>query len=128
LLQIINYALYKKRYPQDTCGIIERKIKLLEQTEQEAKSNLHLSNKKGFKVNYIRVINCLCELSFFTDEQSGCITKTEVFKSFGKAVNQDLSEFQNHLATSKAAANSDMRSTFAIFEQMLAKQQEINRK
>jgi hypothetical protein len=35
LLQVINYALYKKHYPQDTCGIVERKIKLLELTEQE---------------------------------------------------------------------------------------------
>ena len=34
LLQIINYALYKKHYPQDTCGIIERKIKLLKLTGQ----------------------------------------------------------------------------------------------
>jgi len=34
LLHVVNYALHKKHYPQDTCGIIERKIKLLELTEQ----------------------------------------------------------------------------------------------
>ena len=33
-MQILNYALYKKNYPQDICGIIERKIPLLEQAEQ----------------------------------------------------------------------------------------------
>jgi hypothetical protein len=31
LLQIINYALYKKQYPQDLCGILDRKIQLLQQ-------------------------------------------------------------------------------------------------
>lgn len=31
LLQIINFALYKKQYPQDTCGIIEKKIQILQQ-------------------------------------------------------------------------------------------------
>jgi len=132
LLQIVNYALYKKQYPHDTCGIIERKIKLLEQTEQATappvSSNLHLTNKKGFKVNFIRVINCLFELSFFSDKQGGDITKKEVFKTLGTAINQDLSTFQNDLSSNKAAAKSDMKNTFAIFEQMLAKQHEINGK
>jgi hypothetical protein len=31
LLQIINYALYKKEYPQDFCGILDRKIQILQQ-------------------------------------------------------------------------------------------------
>jgi len=131
LLQIINFVLHKKHYPQDICGIVEKKIKLLEQTEQgnaPTNSNLQLSTKKGFKVNFIRVINCLCELLFFTDKQGGDTTKKEVFDTFGKAINQDLSTFHNDLSANKAAANSDMRSTLAIFEQMHAKQQEINRK
>jgi hypothetical protein len=36
LLQILNFALYKKNYPQDLCGIIDRKIPLLEQAEHAA--------------------------------------------------------------------------------------------
>jgi hypothetical protein len=123
--------LYKKQYPQDTCGIIERKIKLLKQAAQEAvpdNSNLQLSTKKGIKVNFIRVINNLFELSFFTDREGNNITKKEVFDIFGKTINQDLSTFHNDLAATKAAANSDMRSTLAIFEQMHAKQIEINKK
>jgi hypothetical protein len=31
LLQIINYALYKKKYPRDLCGILDRKIQILQQ-------------------------------------------------------------------------------------------------
>ena len=131
MLQILNFALYKKQCPHNTCGIIERKIKLLEQSEQEivlANSNLQLSIKKGFKVNFIRVINCLCELSFFTDKKGNDITKKEVFRTFGNAINQDLSTFHIDLSATKSAAKSDMRNTFAIFEQMYAKQQEINNK
>jgi hypothetical protein len=131
LLEVLNFTLYKKQYPQDTCGIIERKIKLLKQAAQETaptNSPLQLSAKKGVKVNFIRVVNNLFELSFFTDREGNSITKKEVFDIFGKTINQDLSTFHNDLAATKAAANSDMRSTLAIFEQMHAKQQEINRK
>jgi hypothetical protein len=42
--------------------------------------------------------------------------------------NQDLSTFHNDLSATKAAANSDMKSAFAIFDRMLAKQQEISQK
>jgi len=132
LLQIVNFVLYTKQYPDDTCGIIEKKIQLLEQTEQEtaAPSNgsLQLSAKKGFKVNFIRVINCLCELSFFTDKNGNDITKKEVFNILGNTINQDLSTFHNDLSATKAAANSDMKNTLVIFEQMYATQQKINRK
>ena len=128
LLQIINYVLCVKHYPQDICSIIDRKIQLLKQEELAAKSNLQLSTKKGFKVNFIRVINCLCELSFFTDKKGNDITKKEVFEIFGKAINQDLSAFQNDLSTTKAAAKSDMKNTLSIFEQLYAKQQDINNK
>ena len=31
LLQIINFVLYKKHYPQDICGIVEKKIQILQQ-------------------------------------------------------------------------------------------------
>lgn len=131
LLQILDFALHKKHYPQDTCGIIGKKIKLLEQAGQATiptNSNLQLSTKKGVKVNFIRVMNCLFELSFFTDKQGNSITKKEVFKIFGNALNQDFSTFQNDLSTTKAAANSDMRSTLLIFEQLHGKQQELNNK
>jgi hypothetical protein len=137
LLQILNYALYKKQYPQDLCGILDKKIQLLQQPDFGSLScgegggrggNLQLSPKKGFKINFIRVINCLCELSFFTDKSGNDITKKEVFKTFGNAINQDLSTFHIDLSVTKTAANSDMRSTLAIFEQLKAKQLEINRK
>jgi hypothetical protein len=71
-------------------------------------------------------VNNLCELSFFTDKQGGNISKKEVFDIVGKTVNQDLSTFHNDLAVTKATAKSDMKSSLAIFDLMLAKQLEIN--
>ena len=131
VLQIIDLALYKKQYPDNIRGIIKRKIQLLQHSEQETAptdNNLHLSTKKGFKVNFIRVINCLCELSYFTDSKGNNITKKEVFKSIGNATNTDFSTYQNILSTTKAAAKSDMKSILLVFEQLHAKQLEINNK
>jgi hypothetical protein len=131
LLDVLNYALHKKHYSQDICGVIEKKLKLLQKTEQEAAnavSNLHLSTQKGLKVKFIRVMNCLCELKFFTDKQGDCMTKTEVFETIGNAVNQDLSDFQNNINASYQAANADMENTLVIFQQMFDKQIEINAK
>jgi hypothetical protein len=131
VLTILDFALCKKCYPQDICGIIRRKIELLKLAEQEIadiSSNLFLSIKKGIRVNFIRVINCLCELGFFADKNGNPITKKEVFHIVGQFINQDLSSFHNDLSAAKAAANSDMKSAFAIFELMHTKQLEINRK
>jgi hypothetical protein len=114
ILQILNFILQKKNYPQDLCGLFSAKIPLLEQAEKARQaeqattppeSNLRLSSQKGVKVNFIRLINCLCELSFFTDKQGNDITKKEVFHTFGQALNQDFSTFHNDLSTTKAAAN-----------------------
>ena len=56
------------------------------------------------------------------------ISKKEVFSIVGKSINQDLSSFHNDLSSAKAAANSDMKSMFSIFEQLYTKQLEISRK
>lgn len=89
-------------------------------------SHISLNNKKGFKVNYIRVINVLQEMGFFTDDNDNTCTKKDVFEAFGKIVGKDLSSFQNDLSTTNAASNSDMKSLLKIFEDMLEKQKEIN--
>ena len=89
-------------------------------------SHISLNNKRGFKVNYIRVINVLQEMGFFTDENDNNCTKKDVFAALGETVGKDLSSFQNDLSTTNAASNSDMKSVLKIFEDMLEKQKEIN--
>jgi hypothetical protein len=39
LLQIINFALYKKKYPQDLCGILDRKIQILQQPPETSEKD-----------------------------------------------------------------------------------------
>ena len=135
-LEIIIAALYERQNPNDICGNLEKKIQILKQTEHETtttatpnepinNSNIILNNARGFKVNFFRVIYCLYELSFFKVKKGIKISKKEVFETFGKALNQDFSSFNNNLSSSKASANSDMKSTLEIFETMLAKQLEI---
>jgi hypothetical protein len=68
-------------------------------TSPEA-SKIHLSKKKGMKVDYIRVINCLYELGFFKDDNGKDVTKKDVFAAFGAAVNQDLSDYCKDLSRS----------------------------
>ena len=50
LLQIFNYALYKKQYPQDLCGILDKKIQILKQppeTDIERSRNKDNPEKSG---------------------------------------------------------------------------------
>jgi hypothetical protein len=132
LLEWIAYVLYSKQYPDDICGMLDKRIGLLRQAEQETSassgSSIYLSAKKGIKIFFIRVINILCELFFFTDKNGGRATKKEVFRVFGNALNIDLSTFHNDLSVSKSAANNDMNNTTDYLDVMRAKQIEINQK
>jgi hypothetical protein len=87
-------------------------------------SEIHLSTKKNMKVDYIRVINCLCELGFFTDANGNHIDKKYVMEAFGKAVDTKLSDFHNHLSSTKSKA-IDSEPLLRIFKEMLDKQQDI---
>ena len=138
-LEIISAILYKKQNPNDICGNLDKKIQILKQAEHETttptkltaqliQSSLQLNEQRGTKVKFLRVINCLFELSFFKGEEGKNISKKEVFETFGKLLNQDFSTFHNDLSSTKAAANSDMNNTLAIFKQMLDKQVDINDK
>ena len=68
LLQIINYILYKKHYPHDICGIIERKIKLLEQSDRETheKDNPEKSGAKRTQKVTTDVLRSLLQKSGIT--------------------------------------------------------------
>ena len=47
LLQIINFVLHRKHYPQDICGIVEKKIQILQQpTEAPEKDNTDVASIK----------------------------------------------------------------------------------
>ena len=51
LLQIVDFVLYEKQYPENICGIIERKIKLLEQPEETTKEAQLITQTKDLLDN-----------------------------------------------------------------------------
>lgn len=95
------------------------------ETENAHNGKINLASIKGMRVNFIRVVNVLSELGFFVDSQGNKCSKKDVFAAFGECINKDLASFQNDLSTTKAASNADMKSLTKIFEDMLAKQQQI---
>jgi hypothetical protein len=50
LLQILNYALFAKNYPQDICGRIDRKIQILQQLETAATAEKETADVASIKV------------------------------------------------------------------------------
>ncbi|KAA6326753.1 hypothetical protein EZS27_024178 [termite gut metagenome] len=89
-------------------------------------NNICLSEKRGMKIDFIRVINCLYELGFFTDTNGNSITKKDVFAAFGQTINKDLSTFHQDLGSTTNASKADLTSIRKIFEKMLDKQNELN--
>ena len=91
---------------------------------QSAASPVHLSTTRGTKIDIIRVINCLCELGFFTDDKGGRISKKEVMTTLGKALNIDLSTYDNDLSRS-LSDSTKLEKHLAIFDRMRDKMQEV---
>jgi hypothetical protein len=58
VLQILNFALYKKQYPQDLCGIIDRKIQILQQPpETSEKDNSEVASIKVRSAVILEMLN-----------------------------------------------------------------------
>lgn len=89
-----------------------------------ASSPVHLSTARGTKIDFIRVVNCLYELGFFTDDKGGRISKKEVMTALGSAVNVDLSTYDNDLSRS-LSDSTKLDKHLAIFERMRAKMEEV---
>jgi hypothetical protein len=106
---------------------LEQRLKEpISKSKSENTSNIQLTNKKGIQIDFIRVINCLFELGFFKNVNGRDTVKKEVFDTFGKALNKDLSTFNQQLTTTKNASNRDLISVKKIFHTMLDKQNELN--
>jgi integrase len=55
-LEVVNYALCKKKYPQGTCGILERKIQILQQSfEVSEKENPNTCTEQSRSTANIKV-------------------------------------------------------------------------
>lgn len=87
-------------------------------------SPVHLSTVRGKRIDFIRVINTLYELGFFTDDKGGEISKKNVMKTLGNAVGIDLSNYDNDLSSSLSDA-TNLEKHLAIFESMKDKMEEV---
>jgi hypothetical protein len=99
LLQIINFALYKKHYPQDTCGIIEKKIQILNQpTETPQKDN---SDVASIKVRSVVILEMLKQMQLGTAHND--LTKICKLVAFltGNSYNSIYNEAQKGIFFSK---------------------------
>ena len=87
-------------------------------------SPVHLSTARGTKIDFIRVLNTLYELGFFTDDKGGRISKKEVMTALGAAVGIDLSTYDNDLSRS-LSDSTKLDKHLAIFDRMREKMEEV---
>lgn len=113
------------RCKQEIIRIIEPLKELFNAIASESpQSPVYLVERRGAKIDIIRVLNTLYELGTFTGKNGKSISKKEFMISMGKAINVDLSNYDKDL--SRALSDS---TTFdkhmKIFNEMLQKMTDI---
>lgn len=99
LLQILNYALFVKNYPQDICGRLERKIQLLQQpatTPENANTDV-----ASIKVRSVVILELLKKMQLGTAQND--LTKICKLIAFltGNSYNSIYNELQKGVFFSK---------------------------
>lgn len=97
------------------------------QNEKQAptyKSPVHLSKRRGAKIDAIRIANAFFELGNVEDEFGGRLTKKEFFNALGIFLNIDLSSYEKDLSNSMAVGIS-MEKQNRIFDDLKNKHNEI---
>ena len=87
-------------------------------------SPLHLSKKRGTKIDFIRVMNAWYECGKVEDANGGKLTKKEFFTWVGKLFNIDLSDYDKDLSNSMSSSVAFDKQT-RIFDELKEKQQDI---
>ena len=126
-----HQAIVNKLYGS-VFGNVEQKIEVASDnagtipsaSDKSPTSPVHLSTTRGTKIDFIRVVNTLYELGFFTDDKGGKISKKEVMIAVGKAVNIDLTEYQNDLSRSLSDSTA-LEKHLRIFDQMRRKMEDV---
>lgn len=94
------------------------------QKRGEYESPVYLAERRGSKIDIIRVLNVLYELATFTGEGGKPISKKEFMTTMGKAINVDLTNYDKDL--SRALSDSTaLDKHLKIFKEMLQKMTDI---
>lgn len=133
--EILNFVcLMAQRFCADDAGVgrsikeLERHFGLVTKVDtsslQTGFSRVSLNQQRGCKINFIRVINSLYELGFFKDQQQNAISKIEVMRALGTAVNVDLSDYDKDLSRSLTDSTA-LEKHLKIFKDMKDKMESI---
>ncbi len=85
-------------------------------------SSIRLNQSRGVKTDFLRILDILWELKFFTDENGQVVTQKAVMKAFGEFLGDDFSTFSNDL--SQSYIHTSLEKNVAIFDEMKKKIQE----
>ena len=121
VVTVPNYNVMREKiYPcrgfmyYNAIGLLKRKLQ-----SDEPASPIYFTTRKGEKTDFIRIVNAMYELGFFTRKDEIKISKKDVFEEFGKLVNLDLADYQNLLSKANKGCNTDGNSQQnRIFERL----------
>jgi hypothetical protein len=119
-----NSDIQLDRCKKELIKIIEPIRTEYEPSKEKSNSKVFLNDTRGFKLNFIRVINVLYELDFFKSEKQNKITKKDIFKTFGETININLTDYDKDL--SRALTDSTtLDKHLKIFHDMEDKMKDI---
>jgi hypothetical protein len=98
------------------CLIEKEKIEKILEPKLLLKSELKISDKKGIKTNFIRILNALYELKFIEKIDGKTLTKQEFFDSFGAFLNVDFSSY--HSILSQSLQEQPIEINVRVFDDM----------
>ena len=87
-------------------------------------SPVHLSKKKGNRIDLIRIANAVYELGMVEDANGGRLTKKVFMVAFGRTFNIDLADYDKDLSNSMASSVAYEKQA-RIFDEMKEKHLEI---
>lgn len=87
-------------------------------------SPLYLSNKKGTKIDFIRVMNAWYECGKVTDASGNRLTKRDYFLWLGRVFNIDLADYDKDLSNSMSSSVAYEKQT-RIFDELKERHQDI---
>lgn len=105
-------------------GNVEQKYMKDEAETSSSDSPIALVQKRGNKIDLIRIANAMYEIGMVEHKNGGKLTKQDFFTALGKAFNLDLSNYAKDLSTSMSASVGYEAQT-QIFDELKRKFQEI---
>ena len=87
-------------------------------------SPVYLSSAKGQKIDMIRTLNVMYELGRFVGKDGSRLIKKDYFKAMGKAMNEDLSDYDKHLSRSMSDSTK-LEKHLKTFDEMKQKMIDI---